>query len=478
MRIPSLLVVLGLSVMLLASGCGTRKIGGSAGSGSNAPFVLAVTDQPPSGVTVLSFTITITGAVLQPNNVSVLDAPVTIEVTQLQTDTNLLANASIPPGSYTDLILTFSNPSVTILNQSVAIGSCAVGEICQIAESISPTTVDFNATPLPLAVSSATPVGLLLDFSLNNLLQPDMSLNLAAPGGFVLSQFQNVTTSSILAGATDVAGVVTSVGSNQFTFTTLDGLSITAATSSATQYFFPSTCTANNFTCITTGEILAADLSLLGNGTFQANTVAFEDTAGNSEVSGTIVSIDSTSNPPSFGIVVHGSAPTASKVDIGDQANVLIEPTAAFVVDADVASLASGFSFASVADLVVGQEVLVRVTSLNDSTSPVAISSAQILLRQSEWTANVGIINITNANFTLGSLPSLFTDAAPTNIQTLTVDTSATTQFVNITPAGVNGLATQVPVSVKGLVFNTIATIGSPSVAATIVYQRNSAELP
>jgi len=479
MQIRSFLAILGLSGILLVSGCGTKPLGGGIGSGSTAPFTLAVTDQPPSGVTLLSFTITITGAVLQPGNVAVLNSPVTIEVTQLQTDTNLLANMTIPAGNYTDLILTFSNPSVTILNQSIPLGACAVGQICQIAESLATSTVDFNSTPLPLTVSSGTPVGMLLDISLNNLLQSDMSLDLSAPGGFALSQIQNVTTSTVLGTAGDVAGVVTSVGSNQFTFTTLGGISVTASTTSNTQFFFPAlTCAANDFTCVTTGEIIAADLSLLGDGSFQAGSVAFEDNSGDSEISGTIVSVNSLANPPTFGIIVHGSAPTANGVNVGDQATVTIEPAAMLLVDQDVLGLASGFTFASAADLVVGQEVLVRADTIQTAVSPITISSSQIVLRQSEWTANVGVINAGNASFALGSLPSLFTTALPTNISSLNVDTSASTQFLNLTPAGIGGLASQNPVSVKGLVFNTITNIGSPSVVATVVVGRNPNALP
>ena len=365
MQIRSFLAILGLSGILLVSGCGTKPLGGGIGSGSTAPFTLAVTDQPPSGVTLLSFTITITGAVLQPGNVAVLNSPVTIEVTQLQTDTNLLANMTIPAGNYTDLILTFSNPSVTILNQSIPLGACAVGQICQIAESLATSTVDFNSTPLPLTVSSGTPVGMLLDFSLNNLLQSDMSFNLAAPGGFALSQIQNVTTSSVLGTAGDVAGVVTSVGSNQFTFTTLGGISVTASTTSNTQFFFPAaTCAANDFTCVTTGEIIAADLSLLGDGSFQAGSVAFEDTSGNPEISGTVVSVDTPRQPADFRYRRARKRADRQRSTAGEQATVRIQPTAMLLVDEDVLGLASGFTFASAADLVVGQEVLVRADTI------------------------------------------------------------------------------------------------------------------
>lgn len=477
MRIRTLASVAALSALLLFSGCGTRPLNGGIGNGSSAPFTLAVTDTPPSGVTLLSFTITVSGAVLQPNNVSVLNAPVTLEVTQLQTDTNLLANMDVPSGTYTDLVLTFSNPSVTFLNQSVPIGTCAVGQICQISPAISPISVDFNTGVFPLTATTSTPIGLLLDFSLNNLLQPDMSLDLTAPGGFALTQFQNVTTGGILGQSGDVAGVVTALGTNQFTITTLNGISITATTTSDTQFFFPSlTCAANDFTCLETDQLIATDLSLFGDGTFQAATVAFEDSSGESGISGTVVGVNPLANPPTFDIVVHGSIPTEESAIIGDQATVTVQPTAKFLVDEELQGIASGFTFASATDLVVGQEVLVRADSLE--TGPDTISTTQIVLRQSQWTANVGVINVGNGSFSLGSLPSLFTNAAPVNISTLTVDTSASTQFLNLTPAGIGGLASQNPVSVKGLVFNTINDIGQPSVAATVVVGRNANALP
>ncbi len=477
MRIRSLAAVLGCTALLLATGCGTKPINGNIGGGDTAPFTLAVTDTPPNGVTILSFSITVSGAVLQPNNVSVLDAPVTLEVTQLQTDTNLLANMDVATGTYTDLVLTFSNPSITFLNQSVPIGTCAVGQICQITPAISPVSVDFNTGVFPLTATDATPIGLLLDFSLDNLLQADMSLNLAAPAGFSLTQFQNVTTGAILGQTGDVAGVVTAVGTNQFTITTLGGINITAATTSDTQFFFPfATCAANDFTCIQTGDLIAADLSLLGDGSFEAATVAFEDSSESTGISGTVVGVNALANPPTFDIVIHGSIPAADGVIVGDQAVVTVQSTAKFLVDPELSGLASGFTFGNINDVVVGQEVLVRADALQ--TDPDTISTTQIILRQSEWTADVGTINAGNASFTLGSLPSLFTNAAPVNITVLNVDTSASTQFLNLTPAGIGGLASQNPVSVKGLVFNTIGDLGEPSVVATVVVGRNVNALP
>ena len=146
-----------------------------------------------------------------------------------------------------------------------------------------------------------------------------------------------MTTGAILGQTGDVAGVVTAVGTNQFTITTLGGISITAATTSDTQFFFPfATCAANDFTCIQTGDLIAADLSLLGDGSFEAATVAFEDSSESTGISGTVVGVNALANPPTFDIVVHGSIPAAAGVIVGDQAVVTVQATAKFLVEPEL----------------------------------------------------------------------------------------------------------------------------------------------
>ena len=65
-------IVLLLSAAAFAS-CGGRisSIGGAPPSGT-APVVLAMTDTPPTNVSILSAEVTLTGATLSPGNVSLL----------------------------------------------------------------------------------------------------------------------------------------------------------------------------------------------------------------------------------------------------------------------------------------------------------------------------------------------------------------------------------------------------------------------
>src|SRR5579864_7058961 len=120
-RVSQMRVVSLLFLCAGLAGCRTHTLlGGSSGSG-NSSVVLAMTDSPPSLVTILSAKVTLTGATLMPGNVSVFSGSTTIELTKLQTDIAYITTAaSVPPGSYTSVTLTFANPDrkSTRLNSS------------------------------------------------------------------------------------------------------------------------------------------------------------------------------------------------------------------------------------------------------------------------------------------------------------------------------------------------------------------------
>src|SRR5262252_3983344 len=79
---------------------------------------VTVTDTPPTGVTVLSFEVSVTGATLNPGGVDLLAGrgPVRIEVEELETESAFLNTAGVSPGTYTSLNLTFANPELTFKN--------------------------------------------------------------------------------------------------------------------------------------------------------------------------------------------------------------------------------------------------------------------------------------------------------------------------------------------------------------------------
>jgi hypothetical protein len=136
-------------------GCGV-------GSGSKAPFTLAISspftiglsNNPPAGVTVISFSITITGAVLQPGNVALISTPQTIELTQLQTDNYVIGTTTVASGNYTSLDVTFANPDMTIYNGAGSVANCTVGTICEFQPTLAVSSVTLSPS---LALSANTP---------------------------------------------------------------------------------------------------------------------------------------------------------------------------------------------------------------------------------------------------------------------------------------------------------------------------------
>lgn len=474
MRLRNVCAAATIGGMILLSACGTRPRGSGGGAGTGgatAPVTLAITDTPPTGITVLAFSITISSATLQPGNVALIGDPVTVNVAQLQTDFNVLGTANVATGNYTGVDFTFANPSLTIYNQEGALTNCAVGAICQI-QPVLPTT--SQTLSLPLSVAAGAPQALELEFNANDVLQSDLSVDITASNGLTLTSFSNVATDSQFLTLDAVPGVITNVGSSQFTMMTLEGVSVTATTSNGTKYTYPSTtCPKENFSCLADGQLVSVDLSVFGNGSYQATSVILDDTSAKPGISGTIAAVAGTS-PPQFTLVIDGQQPTTSGVSISNVATVTIENLATYAIDADGLTIPSGLTFASSADLVVGQEVLVQgdtvqVTTHSSGPNTIAISTSQVVLRQSQWTATVGTINAGSATFTLTTLPSLFTYLSPTAITSFEIDTSTQTTFSSLNVDSISGLSGGTQVSVKGLFFNTVAALGAPSIVASEV---------
>src|SRR5260370_10100620 len=148
---------------------------------------LAIRDTPPTGVAVLFFEASITGASLQPTDtskaaVSVLSAPVEVEFGHLQSDTAFLSLASVPPDSYKSISLTFANADITIVNHSPApIGSCAVNSVCELSPTFSPVTATLSSAPFPIPISQNSVVGIRLDFNVNSSVQTHLSIHPPLP---------------------------------------------------------------------------------------------------------------------------------------------------------------------------------------------------------------------------------------------------------------------------------------------------------
>src|ERR1700683_5422953 len=122
--------ILCLSAIPLAlsalSGCG----GGNKTTTSNeVPVVMTVHDAPATGVTMLSFSAVIRCVTITNSSgtaVSLLSSPVTVNLQNLATQSDILADTSAPAGTYSSMMVTLSSVNMTIQNNSgstVSIGA-------------------------------------------------------------------------------------------------------------------------------------------------------------------------------------------------------------------------------------------------------------------------------------------------------------------------------------------------------------------
>lgn len=447
---------------------------------------LAFHDTPAAGITVTSFEVTVSGAVLQPGNVSLLASPQTIELTQLQTNSAFLSTTNVPLGTYTSLTITYASPQYTFLNNSgaqVTAGgqTCAAGASCVVTSpTASPLTLTLSAPAFPsVAVTSASTQTLLeVDVNLNNIIQPDFSLNFgpsASGGSGAVTVTQSTGTASpSKIGNFNVAGQVASVTTSptdQFKLTTSTG-QITIQAVSPDFEFARANCTNNDFTCLATGQIVDANVDIFSDGSLSATEVDFDDASGTQQVSGTIVT-ENNSPPTSFQMIVHNTIPPVAGLTPGTPVTVNIGGTASFVINNGSFVLPTGVTFASTSDVIVGQEVEARVAS-GTSISNGAFTTDRLALEQTQVQSKVTSLNTTaqppQPSFVLNPLPPLFVNPV-TQIFVLTVTqgTSGLTQFEALTPDSITGLTQSQPVTVGGFLFNTTGTVGSPTIVATTV---------
>jgi len=453
------------------AGCNFRfQAGSQIPPPGSAPVVLAMTDTPPTNVSFLSAEVTLTGATLNPGNVSLLTTPATLEITRLQTDIAYLSKTNVNAGNYTSLVLTFANPSLTIENDTgsaiVSGGTtCNIGSIC----TIPPTTIANLSTTITiptLAISANTGAGLLVDLNLDKLFSATLGADFKT--GATVSEFSPGGSGAPLVGAEDVVGQVGSIDTihNTFSFKLQSSLpppSLPPLTvdSMTTKFFnFPAVaCTTPSFQCLKDGQIVSVDISIRFDGTALARNVLFEDSdSSKTEVEGIITSTNV--GPQQFTIVAVAESAafggplfgTSGGLTIGEPATVTYTVATTFDLDfthADTVQVDSSCClFRSPADLSVGQQVQVRAINNVPGNS---ITVDRVRLRSSRITATVQ--PPASNSIPLTNVPSIFSGHSVTQIQAQTFPGitifSENNNLINISLIPNSGV-----VSVRGPLFN------------------------
>ena len=464
-----LVIALATSFFLVACGGSTNSSSSAPTMSNGVPMILTIGDTPPNGVAVLFFEALITKATLQPSDaskpaVTVLSTPVEVEFGHLQTDRAFLNLANVTPDTYKSITLSFGNATLTIENHSGAVfGACANNSACELTPILNPAAVTVSSTPFPITIAQNSVVGLRLDFNVNSSVEPDLSINPAVTLKSIVHKDESERDKE-MEDVDEIDGQVTSVGNNQFTLMNeQSGQSFNISVNSSTVFvdFGRTGCAANppSLSCVAMGQILDVDLSASGMGAMLAKRVEFEEAVNRQAIKGVITSVDSSTQ---FHMVVFNEEPTMAGIAEGSPVTVTIQPSAVFQVGSEELGEDGGFSntglsFASSANLLVGQDVQIRPGTASTSGGVTTVPTDLVRLWPSQITGTVGSANTGAGTFTLTGLSPLFAGATPP-ITTITVETLSGLLLMDGDNSQSALPAVGSSVSVKGLLFNTTGT--------------------
>jgi hypothetical protein len=463
---------------LLAASTAFTLAGCGGGSTSSAPAATAgtstvnftVSDTPASSITVLSFQLQITSAVLEPGNVALLPRPVTVDLAQLVSDTGLLASTVVDSATYTSLELGFANPLVTIQNNAaVAITaggqSCAAGATCTFVPSLNSAALTISSGVFPVTLSASSPTGLNLDLSIPDLLQSDLTVNFANGRSAELSLLSG---DHGVTEIDDVLASINSVSGTQVTVKTAFGDTLVLTTNSSSHFSYPSLiCAADDASCLAPGQVVGLRLGLQGSGALSVDALSYLGGAGSALVKGLVLSTATTAGSPSMQVLLRQNV-NATGLSAGEIATVALPVNAPYSVAATPSPAVSSAMFATAQDLMPGQEVVLGVSSdLVTGTSP-TFSASAVHLNASQLLGVVGSVDAADASFQVTGLTSFFAAVRPA-IQQVAVQTDSDTTFTNFTTGSVSGLVAGNLVVAKGPLLHTT---GVPTVSATVVRKR------
>lgn len=468
-KIPVLSALLLLTVLFGACG------GSSHSSSDNeVPVVVSISDQQ-SNIGVLSFDIQITGACLvssshlAPTNCNgsqnlLPEAPMTVQLEGMQTpqQSDVLATTNVQAGSYTGILVTFGtaaaavnvDPNSTDADTATPPNSCTAAATPKICE-LSPTfTSSFVSLPFPKAatLSAGQPTSVSIEFSVADSL---VGTTAGRTTTFTITPILAAGVSTIadsagsLADISNVTGPVTSIVTTSFTVTdAATGQPVTVDTFSGTTTFSGfSNCNSNSLACVQVGQVVTVNYAVSDSNPLVLSASSVTDNNGfqnGQTFEGTVVA----TTPTPMALVTAVLAGNTQGVKAGQVLTLVLPSTSeGFSVAVPAGqTLPASASFAGVGDLVVGQNVLIDSTGVDDGV----VTSDAIELEPTQFDGTVS--SITSPNLMVNGLNNFFNDRGVATVQ---VQTGTQTTFEGtVATSGFKGLTVGDEANFDGLLFN------------------------
>jgi len=473
--------LLAFSVLVMSfslESCSGPSKSNASGTGqvSNATLILtlrATASLAHANTSLLSFRTIVAGVSLTPETGGSINVPLNsdlyqADLTRLQSDTTLLAlSTSIPAGTYTNMVVSLSDPAVTYCIQTQEITGCEAGSVTTLSGP--PATPIITTSPFPLVVSRGQNTGLAINVNIakaltvNGQTQAITAVNLGAAN--VLTATVLPPESSSLPSATmdfveDVTGIVSSVdeATQSVTIQTATRGSITAIAGTST--IVSPNCTTFNlgstFTCAKQGQVASLDSVLNPDGSvtlLEYDPLAI--TAGD-WIEG-IVGLPPSSSTQ-FQLVTNdfvladNNSLIGSNLELGASVKITLVHPKPFQVD-DKGLVVPNTSFLGATDasiLAPGQTLTVHLVSFTPSTGTTlaAANVDFVYLRFTRVTGNVANVAPPNT-FTMQSFPPFLGLAFPVTVQLS--NGSPSTKFDGVTSA--SDLTSGQTASVRALYF-------------------------
>jgi hypothetical protein len=466
-----------VAVCFLESCSGLAKpIRPGTGQGNSTALILTLRALPlpsPASINLFSFRTTVVAISLTPATGGSLNVPLNsdlyqVDLAKLQSDTALLSiSTSIPPGTYTNMVVSFSDLAVSYCTQTQGLTGCAPGSLTTLRGT--PATPVITTSPFPLVMtrgqnsSIAITVDIGKALSVNGQTQAVTEVNLGAPDAVTAMTLPPPTSSlppAALDFVEDVTGVISSVNeaTQSVTVQTATKGPLTAIAGASTTV--SPNCTTFNlgstFACAKQGQVASLDTILNSDGTL---TLLEYDPLATTEgdwIEGTIGLPPS--SPTKFQLVTNdfvlagNNSLIRSTLELGAPVQVTLVSPKPFVVDSKDL-IVPNTTFAGATDasvLAPGQTLAVHVVSFTPSTGTTLAAAGVdfVYLRFTRVTGNVASAAPPNT-FAMQSFPAFFGLTVPVTVQ-LSVGSSGT-NFDGVT--GASELVSGRTASIRALYF-------------------------